>query len=61
MARTTRKPIRIEIRIGAYALYVRGDGYSLFVHEAYRGSFDTLLQATEYADRLLTEQVRRAA
>lgn len=53
MKTKTRKPIRIDIRPDAYALFVRGEGYDLFVAGEFVGGFDTLEQATVYADRLL--------
>ncbi len=53
-----RKPTRIEIRPDAYVLFTnRASGYDLYVLGELRGCFDTIHEATTYADRLLTRLI----
>lgn len=57
-----RKPAQIEIRPNAYVLYYgRATGYELYVAGEYRGGFDSVKEATEYADWFIGEQLRRTA
>lgn len=58
---TTKRIPRINIRTDAYVLVNGRSDFDLYVRGEYVGGFDTLAQATEYADKLIFEQLRRAA